>query len=127
MRASISWASSIKALPDRHAVAEALIELLGDALDPLGRRVEGVNHRARGRLGAVGGDYTGILQRVALLLQAADLARGFRQFVGHNKRRHHRETCVADLAEFLAQFLDPPVEILGKRKQMLLLPVLAGK
>src|ERR1039458_586659 len=31
--------------PNRHAVAEALVELFGDAFDTLGRRIKGADHR----------------------------------------------------------------------------------
>ena len=75
------------------------LSLLGDALDPLGRRIEGGDHRVGGRLGAVGGDHARVLQGRDLLLQPADLCRALGQLVGDHQRRHHRQPGVADLAE----------------------------
>src|SRR6185437_5511519 len=44
-------------LTHRHgARPNGLVELAGDALDALGRRMEGADHRVRGGLGALGGD-----------------------------------------------------------------------
>ena len=51
---------------------------------------------------------------------------GIEQFVAHRQRRHHREACVADLAELAAQILNPRFKTLGELQKPHLLPLLAG-
>src|SRR5690349_7890443 len=52
-RASALWDISTKGSTKGDAAAQSRVELLGDAFESLGRRIEGMRDRGRGFLGAV--------------------------------------------------------------------------
>src|SRR5713226_7272720 len=81
------------------ALGDRLVELLGDHLDALGRRIERGGNRRLRRLGAVGGIDARILQRRELGLDPLHFLLGLRQFVGKRERGHDREPGIADLPE----------------------------
>jgi hypothetical protein len=117
----------LQRLAQRHtAVADALIKLLGDALDALGRGAERSSNRGLGRLVAIGRQHAGILKRGKFFFQALHPMPCFGQFVGHRKRRHHREPRIADLTEFAAKPADPRIEIAREFDEMTLLAILAS-
>ena len=71
-------------------------------------------------------DDPGVLQCGEFLLQPLDADRRLGEFVGDRDRRHHRQTRIADLAEFGAQAADAAIELAREIHQMILLTVLAG-
>ena len=109
------------------ATAQRGVELLGDAFEPLGGRVECVSDGCGSFLGAVRGCDACILHRDKLFFQPVDALHRFRQFIGDSERRHHGEADITDLAEFLAQLDEARVEMLRQLLEMLFLPVLAGE
>src|SRR5262249_16089140 len=108
------------------AAAEALVEAPGDALDPLGGRVERSDHRHLRGLRAAGRADPRVLQPVQLRLEPANALHGLTQCVPGPQRRHDAEPIVPDLAETSTQLLHAAIELGGKALEMRFLPVLAG-
>jgi hypothetical protein len=118
---------SARELAERDAaIADGLIELLGDALDPFGRRAEGGCDRGLSGLVAIGRQHAGVLQRGEFFLQPLHPMSRFGKLVGDRERRHYRQPRVADLTEFAAQPADAHVEIAREFDEMALLAILAS-
>ncbi len=109
------------------AIADRLIELLGDAFDALGGGIESADHRIGRGLGAIARNETSVLQGGDLVLEAAHFLRGFDQFVLEHQRCHHREPGVADFAELAAQIDDALIDVLRERLEMIFLAILASE
>src|SRR5271166_2431820 len=112
--------------PDCDAAADGAVQDLGGALDPLGGSVEGVGNRGLRCLGAVDGGGAHVAQAGELLLRGAQPRTDVDQFVAHGQRRHHRQTRVADLAEFAAQGFDALLQALGELQEPDFLSFFAG-
>src|SRR5262245_18297095 len=112
--------------PEHDRAADALVEALGDPLDPLGGGIERGRDRRLGGLAAVGGDDARLLQTAELGFEPADVLLGLAEFVADGQGRHDQEPIVADFPKTAAQLLDLTVEFTGQSLEMALLPVLAG-
>ena len=110
--------SATSALRDTAVGAWRLRELLGQALDPLGRRVEARRPSLLRRLSAIvdGGRASCKAARSASMRLRSLVGLG--QFVGDHQRRHDGQTRVADLAELAAQRDDALVEVAGELLKM---------
>ena len=67
------------------------------------------------------------MQRRELLLQATDPLVRLGEIISNGKSGHHRETGIADFAEFAVQFADALLKQVGERLKMLLLTILAAE
>ena len=101
------------------------VELLGDALNALGRGVEQRGRRRLAGLVAVGARNLRFLDGHELVLQAPQPAGHLAKLIGDRERRHDGEPRIADLAELRTQHFDPSIELAGKLCEMLFLAVLA--